>query len=226
MTAAAVPPALTSVGVDDRHPVANLAAPRAEDVTIYVASDPARATDGRFLEENIEEIDFLTESEIQAGHWMDESQLDPGTYWVMANAYPDFDRCWNWDAGGYDPACADGFSNVVELVVSKPTVSYAASARARFYSYVRPDLTLTLRARPLGERQTYKVCWRQMVGPKFRWRLVCRAGALNGFSWDEPETDTLYFSYNESRMARHTTFKWFVAGRQVASKRILTCRCD
>src|SRR4051812_37544982 len=99
--AAAAPPTLSSVGSQDRHPTATFSAPRASDATIYFATKPDRATDGKFLQENIKDTDFFTDSEIQSGRWMSESQLDPGVYYVMLRVSPDFDSCYLSD-GNYD----------------------------------------------------------------------------------------------------------------------------
>src|SRR6266508_2285727 len=123
--AKAVPPTLSSISHQDRHPVATFSAPRADFATIYLASKPDRATDGSFLEENVKALDILTDSEIQSGQWSDESQIDPGSYWVMLRAFPDFDSCYLFESARYDPSCADGFSNVLTLVIPKPPVRYA-----------------------------------------------------------------------------------------------------
>jgi hypothetical protein len=55
-------------------------------VTIYIANRPDRATDGSFLTENVKEIDFLTDQELQTGAWLYESALNPGTWYLMARA--------------------------------------------------------------------------------------------------------------------------------------------
>ena len=84
--AAAGPPLLNNVSHDKRHPRATIAAPRASSVTIYIANRPARAIDGSFLTENVKEIDFLPDQEIQTGAWLHESALAPGTWYLMARA--------------------------------------------------------------------------------------------------------------------------------------------
>lgn len=90
--ALAVPPTLSEVAQQDRHPTATFSAPRADFVSIYLASKPDRATDGSFLQENIKELDALTNPEIQSGRWVDESQVDPGTYWVLLRGLSKFRR--------------------------------------------------------------------------------------------------------------------------------------
>ena len=71
--ALALPPAITAIGQQDRHPTVALAAPRADSVTVYIASKPDRASDGSFLQENVVESGLLTDSEIQSGRWLDSS---------------------------------------------------------------------------------------------------------------------------------------------------------
>jgi hypothetical protein len=102
-------------------------APRAADVTVYLASRPDRATDGRFLSENIEEIDFLTDEEIRSGRWLYEDAVKPGTYYVLLRADAE-SSCTSYPPPDYrethDPSCADGFSQVATLTVEnrRPTV--------------------------------------------------------------------------------------------------------
>ena len=99
--ALASPPVLSSVTVSgDRHPSATFSTPKADDVTIYFASKPDRASDGSFFQENIVALDLMTSDEIQAGSWTYSDQLDPGTYYVMLNASPNFDLCYISSTGG------------------------------------------------------------------------------------------------------------------------------
>jgi hypothetical protein len=197
----AAPPTLLSVGQQNRHPTATFSAPGAEFATIYLASSPERGSDGRFLEENVKEVDFLTADEIQRGVWLDSSQVDPGTYYVMLNAtafcFPP------------DPSCIDGFSSVLTLQVPKPVSSYRAAVGPilRFSRIVYLDLTV----RPLGERLPYRVCWR--LKSKAR---RCVSGAVDGYSWNSAASDSL--SVRMRGMANRTTFTWYVKGRAVASK--------
>ena len=53
--ALAVPPAITEVDQQDRHPAVAFSASRADSVSIYIASKSDRATDGAFLQENVVE---------------------------------------------------------------------------------------------------------------------------------------------------------------------------
>jgi hypothetical protein len=207
--ALAVPPTLLTVGAKIRHPTATFSAPRAGSATIYLASKPDRATDGSFLSENMKEIGILTDSEIQSGSWLDADQVDPGTYYTMLRASPDFESCYVIDTGKFDPACADGFSNILTLVVDKPTVRYAA--RVTVYKYLR-EASLRLTATPLGEMLPYRVCYRT----KARTRR-CLRGALDGYSWNAAASDTL--TANTRNLATTTTFTWYIAGKAVASKR-------
>jgi len=211
-TAVGIPPTLSSVGVRDRHPTATFSAPKSDFASIDVATKPDRATDGSFLSENVETTDLLTDSEIQAGRWAHERQLDPGTYYVMLHASPDFDRCWNLDQGGYDPSCADGYSSVLPLVVPRPASRYAASTTVlRFLKRVE----LRLVVKPLGDRLRYRVCYR--LSTKAR---RCVVGTVDGYDWNSGASDTL--SVTTRGLARLTTFTWFVGARAVAAKRVRT----
>jgi len=208
--AAAVAPTLGFVTQQDRHPSASFSAARASDATIYLASKPDRATDGSFLQENVTELDFLTDSEIQTGRWVDENQVDPGTYWVMLRADPDFDSCYDFVTGGFDPVCADGFSNMLTLVVPKPSIRFRA--RVTVYKSLGEAL-LDLTATPLGERLGYRVCYRPKSGAS-----RCLNGGLDGYSWNASAEDSLTVSTR--RLPNLTTFTWYVAGAKVASKRV------
>jgi hypothetical protein len=200
---------LLSVGQQARHVTATFSAPRAGDATIYIADKPDRATDGRFLTENIETLDFLTDNEIQSGRWLNEDKIDPGRYWVMLHASPDFASCWDSDRGGYDPECADGFSDVLTLDVPKPPSRY--TGRVTAYRFLQ-EVALTLTATPLGEDRPYRVCYPTRAGAR-----RCLRGTLDGFSWDARATDILTASTRG--LALYTTFTWYVDGRRVATRR-------
>ena len=209
-SALAQPPVLSSVTVSaDRHPSAQFSAPKASDVSIYFASKPDRASDGSFFQENIVAADFLTTDEIQAGSWTYSYQLDPGTYYVMINADPDFDLCYDYNTGTYDPSCADGYSNVVPLTVPVPPIRYAASVSALRYA---KEAFLTLKATPLGAKQHYRVCY--LTRAKKR---RCVSGTLDGYSWDSSGDDQVTISTR--KLAARTTFTWYVGSRAVAKKR-------
>lgn len=208
--ALAVPPTLGAVSQQDRHPSASFSAPRADFASIYLATKPDRATDGSFLQENIKELDSLTDSEIQSGRWVDENQIDPGTYWVILRVSPDFGACYLYDSGGFDPTCADGFSNVLTLTVPKPAIRY--SARVRAYRYLR-EASLELTATPLGERLPYRACYR----PRNR-SSRCLNGALDGYSWNASADDSLTVSTRN--LPNIATFTWYVGGSKVAARRV------
>src|SRR3954447_9812761 len=104
--AAADPPILASVGSQARHPTATFSAPKADHGVIEIATRPDRATDGDFLDENVVAFDIFTDAELQAGRWLNGSQLDPGVYYVMIRADADFDQCYRED-GTFDPSCAN-----------------------------------------------------------------------------------------------------------------------
>lgn len=206
----AVAPTLTSVSVEGRRPAATFSAPRAGFVTVYVASGPDRATNGRFLDENVKDVASLTSSEIQSGAWASPSRLDPGGYSVMLDASADFGSCYLFDIGALDPACADGFSEVLSLSVPKPKVRFTTSATV--YASL-DEVDVRLHARPLGERTPYRVCYRNVSRER-----RCLNGVLEGFSWDYPANDTL--SVRRSHLPRVTTFTWHVRSKQVASRRV------
>jgi hypothetical protein len=199
-------PTLLGLNEDDRHPSATFAMPGADDGTVYLATAPDRATDGRFLDENVADIDFLTDEEIQAGHWLSGSQLDPGTYYGMVGAT-------DFDCAG-DPECLSGYSNVLTMTVPEPRQTYRR--RVKVYRYLG-IVELTLRIKPLGERRRYRVCWTR--GKKHR---KCARGTVDGYSWNRAASDTI--SVRRRGMRRTTTFSWHVHGRRVASKRVRILR--
>jgi hypothetical protein len=88
-SAGAVPPVLLTVGSQSLHPTATFSAPKSDLAVIEIATRPDRATDGEFLTENVKVVDLLTDSEIQTGRWLDDNQIDPGTYYVLLKASPD-----------------------------------------------------------------------------------------------------------------------------------------
>jgi hypothetical protein len=189
--------------------MATFSAPHAGFAAIYLATKPDRATDGSFLQENVKELDILTDSEIQTGRWSDENQIDPGTYWVLLQTTPDFSSCFR-DDGSIDPACADGFSNVLTLVIPQPSVRY--TARVTAYRYLR-QASLRLIATPLGQKRPYRVCYRLVSG-----RDRCLNGTLNGYDWNASADDTLTLSTRN--LSRTVTFSWYVGGKRVVSKRV------
>jgi len=200
--AVAASPTLVSVRQEDRHPGASFAMPGADDAAIAIASSPDRATDGSFLEENVAAFDLLTDAEIESGSWSYESQLDPGTYYVMVNA-TDLD-CLD------QPDCLQGFSNVVGLTIPKPALRFSSEVTVyRVLSLV--DLTFTVS--PLGESLPYRVCWTRKARPR-----KCMRGNVVGDSWNSEASDSI--EVRKRGMRRTTTFSWYVDGAKVASKRV------
>lgn len=210
--AQAVPPALNSVGHENRHLSVTLSAPKADFVTVYVATKPDRATDGRFLAENIETSDTLDDSEIQQGRWLHEDQLDPGRYYVMLRASADFSACYVFETGQMDPSCADGFSDVVAVTVPRPATRFSATTQLLGFSQ---RIYLTLRAAPLGVSQAYRVCYRNAAKAR-----RCVSGRIEGFSWNSAASDDLTISTRG--LAPTTRFQWFVGTRVVATKTVRT----
>jgi hypothetical protein len=208
--ALAVPPVITSLTQADRHPSATVSAPRADTVTIYFATKPDRATDGSFLQENVKTLDILTDDEIASGRWSSADQLDPGTYYVMLNALADFGSCYDFNAGGYDPACANGFSDVSTLAVPKPVPRYTVAGTA--FRFLR-QANLTLTATPLGENQPYRVCTTTTAR-----RRLCVPGVLEGYSWSSPVSDSL--TVRTRTLPALATFTWYVGATRVGTKRL------
>ena len=208
-SATAVAPTLLSVGSQALHPTATFSAPKSDHVVIQIASHPDRATDGEFLTENVVVFDVLTDSEIQTGRWLHDSQLDPGTYYVLLRASPNFDLCYLFDSGTFDPSCADGYSAVLTLTIPRPPIRYGATVR--HYTYLS-SVDLTITAVPLGQKLPYRVCYRTAAG-----RRICLVGALAGYSWTSSASDTR--TVNRRNLRTLTTFTWYVEGRAVVSKR-------
>jgi hypothetical protein len=175
----------------------------ADDATIYFATSSDRATDGRFLEENVKHLDFFTTDEIQAGRWLDSAQLDPGRYYVMLRVTDD-------DCFSSDPACMDGFSNMLTLTVPKPVPSFRGGVRV--YRYLS-TVDLRFRVAPLGERLSYRVCWTRVDKPR-----KCVRSTVDGYSWNNPATDQI--EVRKRGMPKRTAFAWYVDGLKVASKRV------
>jgi hypothetical protein len=189
-----------SVSQQNRHPAATFSIPGADTASIYFATKPDRATDGGFLQENIKDSDYLTTDEMQSGSWTYESQLDPGTYYVMMNA-ADFD-CTG------QPSCLAGYSNVLTLTVPKPGQTFRGSVMVLRYTRVA---YLRLHVKPLGESLPYKVCWR-LMNKKRR----CVSGSVDGYSWSDSASDDL--GVRLRGMAKRTTFTWYVQGHKVATR--------
>jgi hypothetical protein len=208
-SAAAVPPTLLTVGTQALHPTATFSAPKSDDVVIQIASKPDRASSGEFLTENVVVFDLLADSEIQTGRWLYESQIDPGTYYVLLRASPDFDLCYLIDSGTYDPSCADGYSAMQTLTIPRPAIRYGASVR--HYVYLS-NVDLTITAVPLGQKMPYRVCYRTAAR-----RRVCLDGVISGYSWTSSASDTR--SVNRRNLRTVTTFTWYVEGRAVVTKR-------
>lgn len=203
----AAAPVLHNVAQQNRHATARFSAPGADFATIYLASKPDKASDGSFLEENVETLDALTIDEIQHGAWLDSQQIDPGLYYVMLRA-TDVDCVDN-------VACTRGFSNMMTLQVPKPRSIYRGKVAAIFrYSGI---LHLQLTVNPLGERLPYRVCWR--LRNKSR---KCVRRSVNGYSWNSPGTDSVSIAMRG--MGRRTTFTWYVRGRAVSAKTASTAR--
>lgn len=151
----------------------------------------------------------MTTDEIQRASWVDESQIDPGTYYVMMNASDDDYACYE-----LPKTCIRGYSNMLTLRVPKPQQTYRGSVHVWRYSHVAD---LTLRVRPLGESLPYKVCWRLKSGQR-----RCVGGKVDGYSWNAAADDEV--TVRLRGMKNQTTFTWYVRGRKVAAKTANTTR--
>jgi hypothetical protein len=209
-TAHAVVPTL-ALSVQDRHVTATFSAPAADGATIYFASKPDRATDGSFFTENVEHLDTLTDDEIASGRWVDESAIEPGLYYVMLRAYPDFDRCYLYGSDSqYDQACAQGYSSVTALNVTPPASRYRVATQLLQYS---GTLQTTIWATPLGVKRPYRVCYRSKAGAQ-----RCTAGRIDGYDWNSAGSDTL--SLATRFMPNRVSLTWWVGASRVASKTV------
>ncbi len=171
-------------------------------MSVDVATSPEVATDGQFLDENIADSDYLTDNEIQSGHWLAQDQIDPGTYYVMLDASADPIQCTRPDFST-DPSCADGTSNIRRVKVPTPVTHYAATTH--LYTFVN-TIELTLTARPLGDKEPYEVCWKDKAR-----QTKCLKGTLNGYDWDSSADDELMTT--TKGLAPRTKFTWTRTGR-------------
>jgi hypothetical protein len=196
-------PTLTSVSVRaPLHPFATFSASSADDAIIVIATQPDRATDGSFFQENIKQADVLTDSEIQAGQWLDEEQLDPGVYYVILGAL-----CFHLD----DTNCANGYSNVLTLKVSFPTVRYATRITTVYRGI---SVYAQIRASTLGVDKPYRICYVLRSGAQ-----RCRSETITGFSWGSTASDEVRLPVTRA-MATTTTVTWRVDGRLVGRKKV------
>ncbi len=199
----------------------SFSATRADSVSVYIASKPDRGSDGSFLTENVVTMDSFTDSEIQAGQWLDSDQIDPGSYFVMLKATRDFTSCDSYDSNFntvVDPSCADGFSTVVSLTIPTPKSRY--TVKTEVLKNIRIAY-LTLTANPLGTKLPYQVCWKQPTGKKKTLKKKCVTGSLSGYSWSDDASDLRRIS--TKGMTKRTKFTWYTRGsspKVLASKKI------
>jgi hypothetical protein len=215
--AEAVEPRIVSLTSANRHASMTFSAPRAAYVTVTFARNPARSTDGSFLDENVVHSDFLTDAEAQSGRWVDERQLDPGVYFVMLRVLAE-SSCTSFPPPDYgevvDPSCADGSSPVVMLTVPKPKARFSVKVeQLRFIGIIY----LSLKVRPLGATLPYRVCWRTRSR-----RRACVRASVGGYDWNSDAEDRV--SVRSRLLANRTTFTWFVGTRAVARRTIRVLR--
>jgi hypothetical protein len=220
--AVAAPPVLTSAGHVQRHPEANWSLPPGVKARVAeVAISPLTSTDGYFFSENVKAFSTLEDGQT---HWLYNSRLDPGTYYVHV--------------AGYDEPCNLAercpfreFSQIMTLVIEPPPPPppprprYEASVRSIHPGAVIPGATYlgdTVRvrfrnanARP-SDGRGYRVCYTQNR------RLTCRNRRIIGRSWDawRLRVTPPLAGYKGTRFRRYLEFTWRVDGRIVARKRI------
>jgi hypothetical protein len=202
---AGVPPTLSAVSSSNRHPTATFSAPGAEFASVYMATKPDRASNGEFLRENVALLHPLTAEEVQRGTWLEADQVDPGTYYVLLQAF-------DYECFASPATCTEGSSAMVTLTVPTPKQRFTPTVDVRRYSrYV----SLRLEVRPLAGNLPYQVCWRNRQRAR-----RCAKGVLRGFSWNTPASHDLEVGLRG--LARTTTFTWQVRGKTVASKTVGT----
>jgi hypothetical protein len=204
--AGATTPVLQTVGHDRLHATATFSAPGATDVTVYFATSPERATDGRFLTENSAGIDFLTDAEIASGVWMDADITSPGTYYVMLHA--EQSGCYVNEGA----VCMEGYSNVVMVTMPKPKPRFSVKFEPGFIA------SFTLTATPLGEDLPYKLCWKRTGRPR-----KCKRSIIHGSSWADGESDTIYLVASDLKLRasqKVVKFTWYVGKKRVRSGRV------
>jgi hypothetical protein len=201
--ALAVPPVITSVSHENRHPLLTFSAPRGNWLTVEFASKPDQATDGTFLRENVAYTGLPTNAEAAAGRWLSNRQLDPGHYYVHMQATR-ASECVSYNDAFetiVDPACADGWSSIVELTVPMPKIKYTVKHERAYKSAF-----LTLTASPYGAKLPYKVCWKPPKAKKDK----CKSGELSGYGWDSPARHLI--SISTKGLSPRTKFTWYTRG--------------
>jgi hypothetical protein len=206
----AATPTLLGVDHDRMHPTATFAAAGADSVTVYISTQPDRATDGKFLDENSADIDFLTDGEIVTGQWMDSGLLNPGTYFVMLHAEQ---YTCHVDEG---QVCMQGYSNVSTLTIPKPKQKFRATVDPGFLASF--ELTVS----PLGESLPYRLCWARTGKSR-----KCERGTVLGTDWSDSASDSIYLTVDDLKLAsrqKRVKFTWYVSGKRVASKTLRISR--
>jgi hypothetical protein len=203
-------PALISIAPLGLLPTATFSLPKASVAFIILSASPAQGTDGSFLQQDVVSSDELTPAEIQSGQWLSTQPVEPGTYYAILQASADPDQCTLGDAS-IDPSCANGYSNVMRLVVPVPATRYVGSA---FIQRFAGSFTVVLTAKPLGKKQAYKVCYRTRAGSK-----RCLVGTLEGTDWTDAAGVAARITASNQGLSVSTTFTWYVGGRAVTRRR-------
>ena len=163
---------------------------------------------GAFFSENVVDSADLTADEIASGSWLSDDQLSPGRYWVVINGDPDL-TCF-LDDGTIDPACSDGYSNMLSVTIPQPSIRYRGAVSEMLADIGRLDLKLTVA--PLGVKQAVRLCYSVTKHKHAAKRCVNQH--LVGYDWNKPASALLALSTRG--MSKRELFTWFVAGRTVA----------
>jgi hypothetical protein len=199
---AATPPTLVGVGERNRYATATFGPlTGVTDLVVWVSSSPDRGPNGNFLPRRFLLSDSLFRREIDAASWTSDTQLDPGRYYLMAEA---------WSRGCVGSDCIAGYTEVLPLAIPKPAQSYRASARIlRAVRLMQLQLTVT----PLGERLPYRVCWTIRHGTR------CIRARVAGRSWNASASSRLRVPLRD--MPRVTIVTWRVSGQVVAARHLI-----
>ena len=120
-----------SVSASDRRPTVTFTAPRASSVTLSFATKPDRATMEGSPRTSL--IRLPPDSEIQAGHWVADRQIDPRELLRAPEREPDFDACATRQRRHLRASLRRRLLPVAPMVVREP-VSRAERPGRRPYS--------------------------------------------------------------------------------------------
>jgi hypothetical protein len=128
-SAGAAPPSLVSVDHVKRHPRATWTLPpQGEATLVEVARSREQASDGSFLTENIAVREVVRRRDTR---WLFKSRLAAGTYYVHVQGFDN--ACFQ------EPRfeCGHEWSNILRLVIPRPTRSATGAERRSIASTIR-----------------------------------------------------------------------------------------